>query len=48
MLLGALFIDLNCTAERYRGVFKNFPYFNYVQSKVFDDVSFAIYHVYRS
>ena len=36
-------MNINCTAERYRGVFKNFPYFNYVQSKVFDDVSSADY-----
>ena len=26
-------------AERYRSVFKDFPFFNLVQSKVFDDVS---------
>ena len=26
-------------AEKYRSVFKEFPFFNMVQSKVFDDVS---------
>ena len=33
------FLELCYQAEHYHGVFKNFSHFNYVQSKVFDDVS---------
>ncbi len=33
------FLDHCTKAEQYRGIFKNFSHFNFVQSKVFDDVS---------
>lgn len=32
-------------AERYRTVFKEFTHFNFVQSKVLDDVGDCIWHL---
>ena len=30
---------MSFSAAKFRSIFKEFPYFNYIQSKAFDDVS---------
>lgn len=35
----AIFFNEHASAEQFRSVFSQFPYFNIVQSRVFDEVS---------
>uniref|UniRef100_A0A3B3RIS3 Helicase for meiosis 1 n=1 Tax=Paramormyrops kingsleyae TaxID=1676925 RepID=A0A3B3RIS3_9TELE len=34
-------LDMTCKAAQFRSVFKEFPYFNYVQSKALDDILYT-------